>query len=170
MIHPGEIWTLNGKNDKESEVLIVAYNDNIATILYLMDECKDGCVPCGFDEFTLCKYVNPRMLNWTWGGYLGKRVQKLNLQAIAEISVAIEKVLSVKIEREAVVTVNPNEVDHLKADKKALLCRCRELDDKAAKSIEMYKQANEEALKYKIQLDTIKEMYSDLMEKYLQKG
>lgn len=165
MIKPGEVWTMQKKDNAEAEVLVVAYNDNIATILYLMDECKDGCVPVGdFD------YVNPRMLNWTWGGYLGRCITKLNLQVFAEIIVEIEKVLAVKIQREAVVTVNPNEVDHLKADKEALLCRCRELDDCAAKHFEMYKQANEEAKKYKIQLDTIKEMYSDIMEKYLQKG
>lgn len=167
MIHPGEIWTMTNRNDKECEVLVVAYNDNIASVLYLMDECKDGCIPVRIGDFD---YVNPRMLNWTWGGYLGKCVRKLDLQEFAEISVAIEKVLSVKIQREAVVTVNPNEVDKMKAELDSVRCRWKEADSVAMDYAERLQKAAEEATKYKIQCETMKEMYADLMEKYLQRA
>lgn len=165
MIKPGEVWTMQKKDNAESEVLVVAYNDNIATILYLMDECKDGCVPVGdFD------YVNPRMLNWTWGGYLGKCVRKLDLQEFAEISVAIEKVLSVKIQREAVVTVNPNEVASMKHELDALRCRLKESEGRVVALSDQLSMTQIENTKQKAQNATLKEMYSDLMEKFLQRA
>lgn len=168
MVKPGEIWTFQKKRDNtEAEVLVVAFGDNIATILYLVDECKDGCVECVSKSL---KWVNPRMLNWTWGGFLGKCVRKLDIKEFAAISVEIEKVLAVKISREAFVTVNPNEVDNLKAELNAMHHRCVELDSKAAKYFESYKLEKNEAEKMKVQLDTIKEMYSDLMEKFLQRA
>ena len=174
MIHPGEVWTFNKKDDTEAEVLIVAYNNEVATILYLMDECKDGCV----DVFgSKPRFVNPRMLNWAWGSYLGKCVRKLDFQEFAEITVEIEMVLSVKIQREAVVTVNPNEVDKLKNELLALESKLADMDaDKAFVDVccdqlqaELNK-AKSEAQKYKIQFEMLNTMYSDLTEKLLKRA
>lgn len=162
MIKPGEIWTLQKKDNTETEVLIVAFGDNIATILYLMDEHKDGCVECAL------KFVNPRMLNWCWGGYLGKRVKKLGDQEFDLILDGVEDVLDVVIEKKEVTPLVP-ELEAKDEELKALHCLCKELDSKAAKYIESYKLANNENEKLKIQLEMLKGMYSDLMEKFLQR-
>lgn len=167
MIKPGEIWTFQKKDNTEAEVLIVAFGDNIATILYLMDEYKDGCVECVSKSL---KWVNPRMLNWTWGGFLMKCVKKLDIQEFAAISMEVEKVLAVKISREAVITVNPDELKAMKCRNdelhKALICA----EDRANHNMKIAEDAEAEATKLRIQLDTIKGMYSDLMEKFLQRA
>ena len=166
MIKPGEVWTSQRKDGVDAEVLVVAFNDNVATILHMMDEYKDGCIEVVGSDV---KWVNPRMLNWSWGGYLGKRVRKLDLQEFAQVSMEIEKILAVKIQREAVVTVNPNEVDKLKAELNHLTSRLKEANDIAVKYETRLKEAESDSEKYKIQLDLMKTMYADLMEKFLQR-
>ena len=139
MVKPGEIWTFKKKDNTEAEVLVVAFSEKIATILFLMDEYKDGCVECVSDSLM---WVNPRMLNWTWNGYLNKRIRKLSVQEFNQIGLELEKVLAVKIGKEA---------DHM-----------------AAKHAEAHEQAEKEAEKLRIQLALMKEMYADLMNKFLQ--
>lgn len=171
MIKPGEIWTFQKKDNTEVDVLVVAFSDNVATILFLMDEYKDGCIEIvNSNDWHDVMWVNPRMLNWSWGGYLCKCVRKLDIQEFATVSMEIEKVLSVKIQREAVVTVNHNEVDKLKAELDSLVCRYKEATDIALKYEVRLKEAESDADKYRIQLDMMKTMYSDLMEKFLQRA
>lgn len=166
MVKPGEIWTFQKKDNTEAEVLIVAFGDNIATILYLMDEYKDGCVECAL------KWVNPRMLNWSWGGFLSKRVKKLTDDEFDQILDVVEDALEIQI---PVKEVEPDpaasrEIVEMKHELDALYCRYKEADSMAGKYAEAYKQANNEAEKLKIQLEMLKGMYSDLMEKFLQRA
>ena len=139
MVKPGEIWTFKKKDNTEVEVLVIAFGDSIATILYLMDEYKDGCVECVSKSL---KWLNPRMSNWTWSGYLNRCVRKLSDQEFDQIMTELEKVLAVKIGKEA--------------------------DSVAAKHAEAHRQADKEAEKLRIQLALMKEMYADLMNKFLQ--
>ena len=170
MIKPGEVWTVQRKDNTESKVLVVAFSDNVATILYLMDEHKDGCIEIvNSNDWHDVMWVNPRMLNWIWGGYLCKCVRKLNINEFALISTEIEKVLSVKINREAVITVNPNEVDALKHELDAVRCMAKESEKKLCAVSDELTTAQAEATKYKIQLAMMKSMYDDLMEKFLQR-
>lgn len=171
MIKPGEIWTFQKKDNTEAEVLVVAFSENVATILFLMDDYKDGCVECEL------KWINPRMMNWTWAGYLNKRVSKLDAGEFKQIQAEIEKILSVKVGKELDSTANPavdpavsHEIAEMKHELDALYCRCKELDSTAAKYIESYKMANNETEKLKVQLEMLKGMYSDLMEKFLQRA
>ena len=140
MIKPGEIWTFQKKDNTEVEVLVVAFNDNVATILFLMDDYKDGCVECVSKSL---KYVNPRMLNWTWGGYLNRCIRKMSVQEFNQIGLELEKVLSVKVGKEA--------------------------ESMASKSFTSLLQAEKEVEKMKIQVELLKSMYNDLMEKFLQR-
>ena len=141
MIKPGEIWTFQRKDNTEAEVLVVAFSDNVATILYLMDDYKDGCIEVVSKGV---KYVNPRMLNWSWGGFLGKCVRKLSVQEFNQVGVEIEKILAIRIVKEA--------------------------DSMANEYADRYKEAKADAERYRIQLDLIKGMYSELMEKFLQRA
>ena len=174
MIKPGEIWTFQKKDNTEPEVLVVAFSDSVATILFLMDEYKEGCVECVSKSL---KWVNPRMLNWSWGGYLNKCIRKLDDREFKQITAQLEKVLSVKVCKELDSKANPvpdpaasREVENMKHELDALYCRCKELDSKAAKYVEAYKQANNEVEKTKVQLEMLKGMYSELMEKYLKRA
>ena len=173
MVKPGEVWTFRKKDDTESEVLVVAFNDNVATILFLMDECKDGCVECVGSDL---QYVNPRMLNWSWGGYLSRCVRKLSEQEFDQVIAEIEMVLAVKVTKEADSMANPvpdpavfREIEEMKHELDAVRCHWKEADSMAGKYSEAYKQANNEVEKLKIQLDMLKGMYADLMDKFLQK-
>ena len=165
MVKPGEIWTFQKKDNTEAEVLIVAFGDNIATILYLMDEYKDGCIECVSKSL---KWVNPRMLNWAWGGYLSKRVKKVDDQEFDLILDSVEDVLDVVIEKKEVKPLVP-ELEAKDAELKVLRCRVQEYEKKVIAQTDELSMARIEASKYKIQLDMMKSMYSDLMEKFLQR-
>ena len=173
MVKPGEIWTYMKKDNTEAEVLVVAFSDSIATILFLMDEYKDGCVECVSKSL---KWTNPRMMNWAWGGYLNRRVRKLSDQEFDQILAELEKILTVKIGKEADSMANPvpdpaasREVEAMKAELDAMRCRAKEADSMAKKCKEAYIEAFNEAEKLKIQIDMLKGMYSDLMDKFLQR-
>lgn len=162
MVKPGEIWTFQKKDNTEAEVLVVAFGDNIATILYLIDEYKDGCVECAL------KWVNPRMLNWSWGGFLSKRVKKLSDHEFDQILDAVEDALEIQIPTKEVA---PIPVDLAKEDElKALHYLLEEAEKRAVALSDELSMARIEASKGKIQLATMKEMYSDLMEKFLQRA
>ena len=172
MVKPGEIWTFKKKDNTEAEVLVVAFSEKIATILFLMDEYKDGCVECVSDSLM---WVNPRMLNWTWNGYLNKRIRKLSVQEFNQIGLELEKVLAVKIGKEADHMANPvpdpaasAELEAVKRECDVLRLRAREADRMAAKHAEGHAQAEKKAEKLEIQLALMKEMYADLMNKFLQ--
>ena len=174
MVKPGEIWTFTKKDNTEVEALVVAFSDSIATILFLMDEYKDGCVECVSKSL---KWTNPRMLNWAWAGFLSKRVRKLTDKEFDQILAQLEKVLTVKIGKEAesmaIPAVDPaffREVESMKAELDSLRCRYKEADCMANKYAEAYKQASNEAEKLKVQLEMMKSMYSDLMDKFLQRA
>lgn len=167
MIKSGEVWTVQRKDDAQCEVLVVAYNDNVATILYLLDEYKAGCIEVVGSDV---KWVNPRMLNWTWGGYFGKCVRKLSVQEFNQVGVEMEKILAIRIVNETVHDpMDSPEIESMKAELAALHCRCNETDAVALKYEIRLKKAESDADKYRIQLDLMKDMYADLMEKFLQK-
>ncbi len=167
MIKPGEIWTFQKRDNVETEVFVVAFSDNVATILFLMDECKVGCVECGAS-----RYVNPRMMNWAWGGYLSKRVRKLTDEEFDRVLGDIEDALEIQI---PIKKVEPDpaashEVEAMKHEIDALRCRYKEADSMANEYADRYKEEKAKADTYKIQLDMMKSMYSDLMEKFLQRA
>lgn len=174
MIKPGEVWTFQKKDNTEAEVLVVAFNDNIATILYLMDEYRDGCVECVGSDL---QYVNPRMLNWSWGGYLSRCVRKLSDREFNQVIAEIEKVLTVKVAKEADSMANPapdpaasREMKEMKHELDAMRVRIKEADSMANEYADRYKEEKAKADTYRIQLDLMKSMYSDLMEKFLQRA
>lgn len=171
MIKPGEIWTYMKKDNTETEVLVIAFSDNIATILFLMDEYKDGCIEC---VSKTVKWTNPRMMNWAWGGYLHKCVRKLSIQEFNQIGLELEKVLAVKIGKEADCMANPDpaasrELMDMKAELDAVRCYAQEADCMAEKYAKACDLAKNKANKMEIQLALMKEMYADLMNKFLQK-
>lgn len=178
MVKPGEVWTFQKKDNTEAEVLIIAFNDNIATILYLMDEFKEGCIEIvNPNDLHDVRYVNPRMLNWTWGGFLGKRVTTLTDPEFNQVLTEIEDVLSVRIVKETDSVENHGidqavfrETVEMKDELDALRRDYKELYSKLEKYQVLYERASGEAERLKVQLDTIKEMYSDLMEKFLQRA
>ena len=174
MIKPGEVWTFRKKDDAEAEVLVVAFNDNVATILFLMDEYKEGCIEV---VSTDVKWVNPRMLNWSWGGYLCKCVRKLSVQEFDQVLAEIEKILSVQVVKEADAMANPvpdpvrsAEIVAMKQELDAMCIRVKEADAVAHKYEASFAEAKAEAEKNKIQLDLMKSMYAELMEKFLQRA
>lgn len=175
MIKPGEIWTYMKKDSTETEVLVIAFSDNIATILFLMDEYKDGCIEC---VSKTVKWTNPRMMNWAWGGYLHKCVRKLSVQEFNQIGLELEKVLAVKICKEAdSMALKPcldpalvHDIEVMKKELDAMRCRAKEADCMANEYRAEFKHAHDEAEKLKIQLEMMKSMYSDLMDKFLQRA
>lgn len=172
MVKPGEIWTFQKKDYTEAEVLVVGFGDNIATILYLMDEYKEGCIEC-FSKSQ--KWVNPRMLNWTWAGYLNKCVRKLDDREFKWITAQVEKVLSVKVGNEADAVENtaftPDraaEIVAMKHELDAMRIREKEAETVAENHAKAHRLAEKESEKLRIQLALMKEMYADLMDKFLQ--
>ena len=166
MIKPGEVWEIRDKNSEKAEVLVIAVNDDVCNIVYLRDEYKSDCFECVGSGL---KWFNPRMLNWTWAKFMTKRVRKLDIKEFAAISMEIEKVLAVKISREAFITVNPNEVDALKKELDAMHCRAKEADSMAIQYATECTEALDKCKKLEVQLEMLKGMYSDLMDKFLQK-
>lgn len=175
MIKPGEIWLFKKKDNTEAEVLVVAFSDDIATILFMMDECKDGCVEVvGTDV----KWVNPRMFNWSWGCYLSRCVRKLSEREFDQVILGIENVLSVKVgkkldsteESPAVERAASREVESMKAELDSLRCHLKESELKTVALSDQLSMTQIENTKQKAQNATLKEMYSDLMEKFLQRA
>ena len=173
MIKPGEIWIFHKKDNTEVEVLVVAFSDDVATILFLMDEYKDGCVEVVSNGV---KYVNPRMLNWSWGSYLNKCVRKLNDQEFNTILDAIENVLVVMIGKKEVKPLHP-ELEAKNAELRELEQRLADMETNKAfveSCCDMIQaelnKTKAEADKYKVQFEMIKGMYDALTEKILQRA
>lgn len=173
IIKPGEVWTFRKKDDAEAEVLVVAFNDNVATILFLMDEYKEGCIEV---VSTDVKWVNPRMLNWSWGGYLCKCARKLSVSEFDQVLAEIEKILSVQVVKEADAVANPvpdpvrsAEIVSLKHELDAMHSRVKEAEKRVVALSDQLSMTQIENTKQKAQNATLKEMYSDLMEKFLSK-
>jgi hypothetical protein len=158
---------LQKKDNTETEVLVLAFGDDVATILFLVDEEKDGCVECVSKSL---KWVNPRMLNWTWGGYLMKCVKKLDAVEFKQIQAEVERVLSVKVGKE--LDSKANHVPDLENSPMlevlgAKLDELQKLADARSDELSMERINHGKCRK---QLQIMKEMYSELMEKYLKRA
>lgn len=164
MVKAGEVWSYLKKDGSDCEVVVIASNGAIANILYLVDEHKEGCVEC------LDKWVNPRMINWAWTSTLGKCVCKMPESEFKQVLELIEDGLSVKVGKEIEEDIDyGEEPSNLRKSLEEAQFKLLTFAQEITKKGELILASDNEIKTLRIQLDMMKSMYSDLMEKFLQR-
>lgn len=165
LIKPGEIWTKIDKQGRELRFLVIASGNDIVTCLPTTDQYRDNCIAVDNNE---SEWLNPRMLVWAWGSQFQRRIRTLSAEDFDWILAEVENALSIHIEKDksdgvAATDLPSTETEEMREElrliKNALAAATKECE--ASKS---------ENTTLRIQIDAIKGMYSDLLEKFVQRG
>lgn len=157
---PGEIWSYKG-----GDALIVNNHGTFSSILRLTED--DGAVFVAVGG----RFTDPRMLSYAFNDKFGLYQGKITPGEWESVLDGIENALGVDLApRTAINAVNPQEIRNLQAELDALKARLKDAESLASAHLEMCATAENQATKYRSQLEMIKQMYSDLMEKFLQRA
>lgn len=160
---PGEILAYKG-----GDALIIKNHGTFCSILRLKDkECGDNCTEIGG------RYTDPRMLSYAVNDNFSTYQGKITPGEFGWVLAEIENALGIEIEphtASAVSAVSASENVRLKEELDVMQARLKESELRAVDHVERCAVAEDEAMRCKIQLDLLKQMYSDLMEKFLQRA
>lgn len=156
---PGEIWAYKG-----GDALIIKNHGTFSSILRLVDDKSAGAVDVGG------RFTDPRLLSYAYNDKFSIYQGKITPAEFGWVLAEIENALGIEIEpHTATITVDTQESRKLKDELDALRCRLKEADSIANEYADRFKAAEAESVKSKIQLEMMQQMYSDLMEKFLQR-
>lgn len=162
---PGEIWMYKGR-----ECLIVKNHGGYCNILQLGTYKKNSIEVAGW-------YAQPGMISYAFNDLLSEYVKRITTDEFAHVLDEVEDALCLTFIKEADSMANPipdpaasHEVEDMKHELDAMRVRIKEADSMANEYADRYKEEKAKADTYKIQLDMMKSMYSDLMEKFLQRA
>ena len=169
MIKPGEIWTKIDKSGRELRYLVIASGDDIVTGISLIDQYRDGCLAVDNNE---SEWLNPRMIVWAWGSQFQRRIRTLSVQDFDWILAEVENVLSIYIAKDRQADIAYGDVPSAETEemREELRLTRDSLNAALAEYTALKTSSESEITTLRIQLEAIKGMYSDLLEKFVQRG
>lgn len=159
MQKPGEIWAYKG-----GDALIIKNHGTFSSILRLVDDECAGSVEVGG------RFTDPRMLSYAYNDKFSIYQGKITPAEFGWLLAEIENALGIELKASsAVIATDAAEIDKLKEELVAVRSCYNEADSMMRDYMELCAAAKDEAMKYRIQLEMMQQMYSDLMEKFLQR-
>lgn len=162
---PGEIWIYKGR-----ECLIIKNHGSYCNILQLGTYKKNSIEVAG-------QYAQPGMISYAFNDLLSEYVNRITTDEFADVLDEMEYTLGLTFIKEADSMANPipdpaasREVEKMKHELDEMRVRIKEADSMAHEYADRYKEARAASEQYRIQLEMLKDMYSDLMEKFLQRA
>lgn len=161
MQKPGEIWSYKGR-----DALIIKNQGTFCNILLLGEYNPKGTNIEIHGQFT-----QPNMISYAFNDYLNNYQGRVTPDEFESVLDAIEEALGIDLAPKAAsIAVDTQENRKLKEELDAMTARFKETDALLTAHMEMCATAENAATKYRIQLEMMQQMYSDLMEKFLQRA
>ena len=180
---PGEIWA--SRRNEDEEFLIIKNHGDFCTTLKLNDESKFNCMKI---NSRAAKYTNPAMLGYAFNNSLGEYIKKLPDIEFAAVLKAIEKALSLTVVEvfadQDTAAKNDEEVEKFASECVALRMELEDITKAYHASVEKLNNCTntvlalenqlsaeqKDAEKFKFNFEMLREMYSELLEKFLARG
>lgn len=156
---PGEIWAYKG-----GDALIIKNHGTFSSILRLVDDECAGSVEVGG------RFTDPRLLSYAYNDKLSIYQGKITPAEFGWVLADIENALGVEIKPHTANIAEEAERIKMVEELAAVRTCYNEADSTMRDYRERYLAVKEEATKYRIQLEMMQQMYSDLMEKFLQRA
>ena len=157
---PGEIWAYKG-----GDALIIKNHGTFSSILRLVDDKSAGAVDVGG------RFTDPRMLSCAYNDKFSIYQGKITPAEFGLLLACIENALGVELKaRSAAVATDAAEIRKMEEAVAVLNERLSDAEAVGRAHMERCAAAENAATKYRIQLEMMQQMYSDLMEKFLQRA
>ena len=161
---PGEIW--ESKRREDEAYLVIKNHGTYSSVLLLR-----GLEQCGPVEVIARQkmYTNPQLISYSHNGNFGDYVKKLPIEQFAEIVRLIEDALDMSLLPEAQPdnSIELAKIEELKAERRELKAKIKELEEREVKPDSLTKAAEIELLWAQAQI--ARNMYDDLIEKIVGK-